>query len=313
MRMRRVVSIAVCFGLALVGRNVYGQSLAQDWPFAGHGSVSVDNPHGSLEVIGWSESRVQLRGEMGAGASLHVVRASPSQLRLAIVHDDDRPIRTHPQTAPVRRSDNAARLVLHVPHSVALTLTGVSVDVTVRSIRTPARITVNTISGDQLLSFTALAARLKSVSGDVRISGAAARSELSTISGKVDIQHYAGGVSASVVSGNLRVRDSSLAVLDIVSVSGDVDVAAAPLPKALWQIESVGGDIDLRLTDSPRVAIAADTTSGVVDSDTATFHKVARARKGARTTRTLRLDPPRAQARIVADSFSGDIRIHRLP
>lgn len=297
------VLLAVCAGTA-----ASGESIERRWPHSGNGSVTVDSAFGRVEVVGWAKPEVALRGELGAGARLVEERASNAQLRLAVILDV-------PGDAGARRGAFAPRITpgsqlsLHVPFGVALTITGVSVDVSVRAIRNAPMIAIRTVSGDQHLAFTGRAARLKSVSGDIVLSGAAPDAALSTVSGDIELHDFVGGAQASVVSGELRVANARLGVLGLDSVSGDVEVSAVPLREARWKIESLGGDVSVAVPGGlDRIAIAADTFSGTIEADL--DPRLDTSRHDGKRGKRLRTEPGAAHARILVETFSGDIFLH---
>ncbi len=289
-------------GLLVASASGSAESIDREWGHSGNGSVTIDNAFGRIEVIGWPESRVRLQAELGAGSTLVVGNASSSRLRFAVKHPD-----RSGRPASGAASDRGSRLVVHVPFGVALALTSVTADIDVSGIRGSPMVAVNTISGDQRLAFTARAARAKSVSGDIGVSGAAARTAVASISGDVVLQDFTGAADVSMVSGDLGITRSSFGVLDLESVSGDLDIDATPLRAARWTIESLGGDIDVRGVDYGRVAVTAESFSGNIDSGAQAIG-VRRDRAGM--GQTLQLEPPGAEARIAIDSFSGDIRLH---
>lgn len=292
------MSVAARWCLVLASTTAQSGTIEEEWPHAGTGSVTIDNAFGSVAVIGWAEPRVSLRGELGSLARLVVRSDSPTRLRLAVIVDN------HASTV------GGSRLVLHVPHSVALTVTGVSADVDVSGMRNAPMVAISTVSGDQRLDCNASASRLKSVSGDLDLRGASARSVVATISGDVELHDFVGGAEVSLVSGDLSIARSSFGVLDVDSVSGDLEISATPVRNARWRIESLGGNIDLRGLDRARVAVSADTFSGTIDSGFEPSHQVGR--EGSRNRgKSLRLEPAGAEARVAIDTFSGDIRLHQ--
>lgn len=292
--------LAFCF-LAVACNEAGAEAVEREWPHTGNGSVTVDNAVGSVEVIGWSEPRVRLRGELGARARLSVGVDSPTRLELKVAIDDGDHLR-----------GAGSRLVLQVPHGVVLTVTGVSAGVSVRDMRNAPMVAISTVSGDQHFAGTARAVRLKSVSGDLEFSGASPQGALTTVSGDVSLHDFTGGVAASVVSGDVRVRRSRLGVLQIDSVSGDVEVAANPVPAARWKIGSLGGDIEVGDLDRARTTVSADTFSGSIEWNSTVAHTVGSRRMG-KTGRRLRIDPAGANARVIVESFSGDIRFRGAP
>ncbi len=110
----------------------------------------------------------------------------------------------------------------------------------------------------------------------------------------------------------VRISNATLGVLGLDSVSGNVDIAATPLRNARWNIQSLGGDVDLRNLELDQVAITADTFSGVIELGSGRTQRGTAAAADRRPGQ-LRLNPRSAHARIVFESFSGDIRIHRQP
>jgi len=282
-------------------------TIERDWPHTGHGSVTIDNAFGSITVIGWSNPRVQLRGDIGSRGRLTMRSETETRLHIAVVADTSTTPRA-PGPPTVESGDMEARLVLQVPHAVALTVTSISADVQVNGMRRAPIVAISTVSGDQEIDVNVRRARLKSISGDIHLRGAAPRATLSVISGDVRLRDFAGGATISTVSGTLRIADASLGVLDIDSVSGDVRIAGAPAHHALWNIESLGGDIDLALPSLDRIAIVGNSFAGSIG------HPVATAQRGsAGTGKRLEFRPARREARVRFETFSGDVNIRAVP
>ncbi len=283
-----------------------GEPIERDWLHTGNGSVTVDNAFGSVTVVGWSEPRVELRGDVGAQRQLEIRNSSDTRLHLAVV---DRSAGRR-DMGPTSRdyADREARLVLRVPHAVALTVTSVTSDVRVSGMRRAPMVAISTVSGDHEIDVNAGAVQLKTVSGDIRLRGASARSTLSVISGDVQLRGFAGGATVSTVSGDLRIVDATLGFLDIESISGDVRIAAVPAPRAAWAIEAVGGDIDVAIPSLDRVAIEGSSFSGDIE------HPGVGARRAARGVgKRLDFRPTGSDARISFETFSGDVTIRTLP
>lgn len=295
--------------LCLIARSpaARAEAIERDWPHSDLGSVTVDNAFGSVTVVGWSKPRVELRGDIGSRGRLTVRSESDTRLHIAVVADANSTSGA-PRQPVVRSGDIGARLVLHVPHAVALTVTGISADVEVRGLRHAPIVAISTVSGDQEIDVSVRAARLKSVSGDIQLRGASPRTTLSVISGDLHLHDFAGGATVSTVSGDVRIADASLGVLDIDSVSGDVRIAGAPAPRALWNIDSVGGDIDLAMPSLERIAILGNSLAGDIEHPVATAH-----RSPVGTGKRLEFLPARSDARVRFETFSGDVRIREVP
>ncbi len=299
----------LAIGLALCAASaVRGESLDRRWTHSGNGSVTIDNAMGRVEVVGWSKPEVELRGELGRGARLDAELMPNAQLRLAVVLDSPPGDSTRRGTAAARMSSSST-LRLQVPFAVALTITSVTADVSVQGIRNSPSVVVRTVSGEQAVAFTGRDARLKTVSGNLRLSGAAPHVALSSVSGDIDLRDFAGGAVASVVSGELRVDNSQLGVLTLDSVTGDIEVAATPLPQARWKMESLGGDVSVEVPALDRMAIDADTFSGSID---ARLPSARDATVHGRRGKQLRLRPDGAQARVLVETFSGSISLRTM-
>src|ERR1700736_4960161 len=68
--MSRAIAVAALAVSVLAGRPVLAEQVDKRQPAASDGLVEIENPAGSVRVIGWSKAEVAVTGNLGRGAHL---------------------------------------------------------------------------------------------------------------------------------------------------------------------------------------------------------------------------------------------------
>lgn len=218
-------------------------------------SVNIDNMRGDLKVIGSDRSTAEVTGTLDEKAEGFTMEMRGNTLFIKV---------EMPRNMDWRgERDEGSNLVVRLPQSVGLSVSGVSMDVDVTDMLGGTQVT--SVSGDLSARNLQGNIRLNTVSGDLVTRQLAGDIALETVSGDIDDRDASGTavsyqsvsgdilaitgitkVNAQTVSGDVELDLDTIESLTLKNVSGDANVGLELLPNAQLQATSVSGD--LRLT-----------------------------------------------------------------
>lgn len=123
---------------------------------------------------------------------------------------------------------------------------------------------VKTASGDIHVEEIRGDARVKTASGDVSLEDVHGRTHVQTASGDLSLQRARGPLTGQLVSGDVWVRDA-LASVSVNAVSGDVRLDA--VVEGAIELVAVSGDIQVGVRRGSRVYVDCNTISGSTNSE----------------------------------------------
>lgn len=214
------------------------------------GHVDIINISGSVEVYGWSESRVEVTGELGDKVEELVLERNGDKVLVKV-------------KVPRNNSSNiSSDLTIQVPAGSSIDVSTVSADITSEDVTGEQRL--HTVSGDVEADVSGSDVSAESVSGDVDVTGDGSDIEVSanTVSGDVNVVDVSGSVSAEVVSGEVLVRDGSFDRATLNSVNGEVDFHAGLRDGGRLTIETVNGDVDVQFDGDVEGRFDVETFNG---------------------------------------------------
>ena len=208
-----VLLVGLVAGPALADRGIDETASA-----APDGEVSVELIAGTITVIGWERSEVQVTGTVGDDVEAVEIDADRGNVSIEVElrdDDDDR-----------RMNDAGADLQIYVPVGSAVGVEAVSADITVRGVEGEIEI--------------------ESVSGDLEFDGAASEIEAASVSGDIKIvsDRPVREVECETVSGDIEFH-APLGAGDFSfeSVSGDVELYLPGGTSAEFSLETFSGRI----------------------------------------------------------------------
>lgn len=217
---------------------------------ASDGHVDIINISGSIEVYGWSDSRVEVTGELGEKVEELVLERNGDKVLVKV-------------KVPRNNSNNiSSDLTIRVPAGSSIDVSTVSADIISEGVNGEQRL--HTVSGDVEAEVTGSDISAESVSGDVDVNGDGSDIEVAanTVSGDVTVTDVSGSVSAEVVSGDVLVRDGSFDRATLKSVNGEVDFQADLRDGGRLTIETVNGDVDVQFDGEVEGRFDVETFNG---------------------------------------------------
>lgn len=260
--------------------------------FSADGIIDLSSISGEIVVTGWARREARIRAYSERGQ----LRFSASSSRITL------------ETQSRRGRMGDTKYELSVPQGVRLRVETTSGDVTARDVNGPVDV--------------------RSTSGDVTLHGANGRIEISTTSGDIDAARLRGDVEVHAVSGEFTVADvegtirvetvSSDIVLRNVrvrqataeTVSGEIEFDGPIARDGRYDFRSHSGNVSVRVPAATSARFEVETYSGELDSDfPITLMPGDRSRS---RPRRFEFNIGSGEARIVAETFSGNITLERV-
>ena len=131
-----------------------------------------------------------------------------------------------------------------------------------------------------------------------------------TVSGDVTLDGARGTVDIETVSGDLSLRDVSTRQVRTHTTSGDLTFAGAIVSAGRYEFTTHSGEVSLQLPSTVGAQLSVSTFNGGIESDFPITLKAGEHGMGASTKR-LEFALGQGSARIIAETFSGDITLRR--
>jgi DUF4097 and DUF4098 domain-containing protein YvlB len=260
--------------------------------FDKNGSVDLTEISGDVVVNAWDRSEARIRAYAERGR----IRSSMSSSRVSL------------EIEPLRGRVGDSKLEVWVPVGTRVVARSTSGDVTVKGTRSP--VDARSTSGDVVVNDARDRITIESVSGDVRglqLSGDV-RSE--SVSGTIEIRDATGPVRAETTSGDVSLLGVTSRSVYATTVSGEVEYDGTIDNSGRYEFHAHSGDIRLAIPESANATVSIETFSGSLDSEFPITLQ-----PGQRTTgRPRRFEfalGTGSGARVIAESFSGDIVLTR--
>lgn len=236
----------------LLASTAAAEEISQTLDAAKDGKVSVSNLAGSVEVIGWNRSQVEVTGELGDDVE-------------ELIFERDGKHTTIKVRVPERswgHKDVSSDLVIKVPRGSSLDISTVSADIDVDGVR--GEQDLQAVSGDISCKAVAEEVDAETVSGDVDIEGDGSVGEwdLSSVSGDVTAIGVAGEVKAEVVSGDIDISQGSFERVKLETVNGDITFDGGLRKNGKMDVETVNGGVDVDFTGSISAEFEIETFNG---------------------------------------------------
>ena len=265
----------------------YASRIDTTFTFDRRGSVVLVAGAGEIDVTAWDRPQIRVR----ARSERSVVRmdATPTRLSLDIV----------------RPRGGDTRFEVTVPFGVRVSARATSGDVVITG--TKGSVEARTQSGDLTVSDVAETIDLNTYSGDISARGIAGSVEVTTLSGEVTITDARGDVDVTSVSGDIDLRNVIARFVRAKSTSGDVAYDGSVDATGRYDLGSHSGSVYVTIPQATGALFTLATYSGAIESD---FPITLRpGEHGIGSSKRFTFEVGKGDARISAESFSGDITI----
>jgi DUF4097 and DUF4098 domain-containing protein YvlB len=260
--------------------------------FDARGTFSVNCPGGDVIVTGADKNEIRVRARTENGA----IRFTSNGTRASLEPASGRGC-----------SDGHFEVTVPVWTKVAATTWSGSVSVT----GVHGDIEAQSQSGDVQVHDAGDRLDVETLSGDVVINGVKGESTINTVSGSVTLTTARGSTSIESVSGDVDLRDVVARHVRAHTTSGDVSFAGAILDAGRYEFNTHSGEIVLAFPNDISAELSVSTFSGGIESDFPITLKAGEHGIGAAQAKRLNFTVGRGTARIIAETFSGDITLKR--
>lgn len=216
------------------------------------GLVEIENPAGSVKVIGWSRDEVQVTGTLGARASGLDFVSRPRRTSIQIEVEGN----------PHRVSSD---LEIRVPAGSRVQVESYSASIDVRDVN--GRVKAESVSGSITIAGKAYEVEAESVSGAISITGPAKRVRAGSTNASVTIRGTSGAIEAETTNGSLEVSGGDFQEARLETVNGAIRFDGGLIVGASLDVESVNGSIELRLPANVGADFTISSYGGAIDSD----------------------------------------------
>jgi len=265
----------------------YQSSIDTTFAFDKRGTVTMSLSSGEIIVRGWSRDQIQIR----ARSERSVVRMDATPTRVSL--DLSRP----------RGGDT--RFEVTVPMGVRVSARATNGDITITG--TKGGVEAKSQSGDVHVEDVAEMIDLGTFSGDITARGMSGNVDVSAISGDIQLSDIKGDVEVTSVSGDIEMRNVVARYVRAKSTSGDVSYDGTIDTTGRYELGSHSGSVYLMIPQNTGALLTVSTYNGAIESDFPLT--ITPGEHGIGTTKRFTFAIGKGDARISAESFSGDITI----
>jgi len=258
--------------------------------FDAHGVVSVSCPGGAVVVTTGERNEIRVRARTENGG----IRFNSTGTRATLE-----------PTAGRGCSDGRFEVV--VPVGSKVTANTWSGSISVRGVA--GDVDAHAQSGDIDVRDAGARLDVEAFSGDVTILNVKGDASINTLSGSVTLTGARGDLEIETVSGDLELRDIAAKQVRTHSTSGDITFAGQVFDAGRYEFNTHSGEVRLILPEAVGAQLSVSTFSGGIESDFPITLRAGEHGIGAAQAKRLNFTLGQGNARIIAETFSGDITL----
>ena len=264
--------------------------------FSTNGTIELTNFSGEIIVTGWDRREARIKAVSERGRLEYEL--SSSRITMDV------------QSARSNRGDGyrgETRYELSVPRGVRVIAHSASGDVIVRG--TGGDVEANSTSGDVTIDDASGRIEIGSVSGDVQAGRLKGNVEANSVSGTLEVSDVEGGVHVGTTSGDISLVGVRSRDIEASTTSGDIEFEGVVEGDGRYEFHSHSGNITLTIPAASNAKFAVETFNGEMDSAfPLTLQPTDRTN---RRPRRFQFNVGSGGARIIAETFSGDLEIRK--
>jgi len=259
--------------------------------FSRTGVVDLTQVSGDIVVTAWQrgEARVRAYAERGR------VRSDLSTSRLSL------------EVESIRGRVGDTRFEISVPVGVRVIARSRSGDVSVRGTKGPVQ--AESQSGDVEVTDATGRVVIESMSGDVHASQLNGEIRAHSLSGTIEARDLTGDIRAETTSGDVSLLGVTSRSVVATTVSGEVEYEGNIDNNGRYEFHAHSGDIRLEIPESTSAQFSVETYSGSLDTEFSLTLQPGQ--RSPSRPRRYEFTLGSGTARVVAESFSGDIVLVR--
>lgn len=257
--------------------------------FDARGTLSVTCPGGAVIVTGSDRSEIRVRARSESGA----IRFTSAGSRAVL------------ETASGRGCSDG-RFEVSVPMGTRVVANSWSGSVSVRGVR--GEVEAHVQSGDvDVRDATRL--EIEALSGDITVQGVRGDVGIRSISGDVHLSDVHGDVEVESVSGDMNLVQIVAKQVRAHTTSGEIDFGGQILDAGRYEFNTHSGELHLSLPPDFGAELSISTFNGAIESDFPITLKAGEHGIGASQSRRINFTVGHGSARIIAETFSGEITL----
>ncbi len=289
---RSALMVASLLAPAVLGAQSYeSQRVDTSLALERGGIVSVSAYSGRVNVTGTTGSNVRVQGGLDRGDL--EIRGRSGSVRIA--------------PDPARPQAGRVDLDISVPIGTRVVLEGFSVPFSVRGVK--GEVKIETLSGNVVVSDAVGKVNVETVGGNIDISQVDGDVTAEAVSGRIEMTDIDGDIESESVSGRIMMNGAKSKSVRAETVSGSVTYNGTFDPTGNYVFKSHSGRLTMGLPANAGATVSLETFNGNVDTDFPVTLESGNSRNGHESRFEFRIGDGRS--RIVAETFSGDIRIQR--
>ena len=253
--------------LASPGTALAATPINETRPLDPAGRIDIENIKGRIEVRAWDRAEVKIAGSLGDGVEKLVVEGDPQHLVVRVEYPGG--------GGWGGNKSGPTDLQLMVPLRAELDIESVAANVDVSGVA-PAKLSIESVSGNVVLAAAPREVDVESVSGNLRLTVNSANVHAESVSGQVVLRgRMSGEIKAETVSGDIDivVNGERVNELSANTVSGDAMIRAALAPNGEIRFESVSGALVLVLPRDLSAQVRGESFSGTLKAPGAKIEK----------------------------------------
>lgn len=257
------------------------------------GTVSITNRSGEIIVTGWARNEVRVH----ATSESDNIRLDATQNRVSLEVGG---YRGHGET----------RFEVTVPYGARVLARAQSGDLSIRG--TKGEVEATSQSGDLTIEDVDGHLEVNSLSGDLRVRGVRGDMAVNLISGDMTLDDASGNVDITTVSGDITMRGIVSKSVRAKTTSGDVSYDGTIDRAGRYEFAAHSGDVGLSIPRDAAAQLTVSTWNGDIESEFPITLAPGEHGIGSATAKRFTFDiGGGGGARVIAESFSGDITIRR--
>jgi DUF4097 and DUF4098 domain-containing protein YvlB len=258
--------------------------------FDARGTVTVSCPGGDVVVTGTDRNQIVVKARTERGGIRFVSSGTSATLEPAS-----------------GRGCTDAHFELSIPAGARLEVATWSGSLGVRNVH--GDIEAHTQSGDIEIHEAGDNLEVETLSGDITVEGVRGTANIHTLSGDIILDRARGEVEVETVSGDIVLKDVVSKQIRTHSTSGDLEFGGTIQSAGRYEFTTHSGEIRLALPANVGAQLSLSTFSGEIDSAfpitlTPGAHGI-----GASQAKKLNFSLGQGSARIMAETFSGDVAL----
>jgi len=252
------ISLALRVALSIVAvaaGTAHAEEVTKSGPADPKGDVDIVNVAGTVEVVGWDRSEIQIHADLGSNVERLDFKTEGARTLIKVV------------LPRMGGSSGSSDLIVKIPRDSSLNVNTVSADQRIQGVRGVQRL--QAVSGGIETEFGSGDLEVKTVSGDIVARGLDGKGSVraTSVSGDVQLDKVGPELDLNTVSGDMNVRVADrLDRARIKTTNGTLDLTAALGKEARIDAEAINGDMRFTFKGDIDAEFDIETFNGDIDN-----------------------------------------------